>query len=72
MTTQSAGLTDEIHTKIKQIRDVNDITIGGFANIALMFALKSDAQTEKVVNYLISNNFQKKGAGRLNEYNLLA
>lgn len=72
MATQSTGLTDEIHAKIKRIRDANNITIGGFANIALMFALTSNTQTEKVLNYIEEHNFQKKGAGRLNEYDLLA
>jgi len=72
MVTQSTGLTDEIHSKIKRIRDDNNITIGGFANIALMFVLKSNTQTEKILNYIDENNFQKKGAGRLNEYDLLS
>ena len=71
MGTLSAGLTDEIHSEIKRIKNANDITIGGFVNIALSEILLSDAKIEKVLKIIQDNQWENHGAGRLNNFKLL-
>ena len=67
MATYSVGVTEKIQNKIRDYRKSREITIGGFATLALENILKDTRTREKIIKELQSQGGRKCGPKKLKD-----